>query len=310
MNTNDEPMPGADHGLEAPRFLRKLVFFPLTRLVIVAFLLATAFILRDVIANGILSLPMDAEALRALVLITTVSVIYLGYVRLIEGRRVRELALQKAPRELGLGVAIGAGMIVVIVALLWTLGLYHVVGLRSWSVLVTPLVATTATAYWEEIAFRGVLFRILEEGLGTWIAMTLSAALFGLLHLSGQNASLLGAITIAATAGVFLAGVYVLTRRLWLAIGAHYAVNVTQGPIFGLPVSGRERIGLMQGTLDGPELLTGGGFGIEASLITAVVGAAVAIYVVRRAYVERRFVDPLWNRRHELSNGGILAELR
>ncbi len=93
-------------------------------------------------------------------------------------------------------------------------------------------------------------------------------------------------------------------------MGAHYAVNLMQGPIFGLPVSGRDSNGLLHGTLDGPELLTGGGFGIEASVITAVLGATVAVYVVRRAHVERRFVGPLWKRRSEVSDGGILAQLQ
>ena len=295
---------------EAPSFLRKLVLFPLSRLVIAGVLLAAAFILRDVIANGVLALPDDAVALRALVLILAVSVAYVGYVRLIERREVRELAMRRAPQEIGLGMVVGAGIILATVVMLWILGSYHLVGMTSWSVLIVPLVVTAATAFWEEIAFRGVAFRILEEGVGTWVALALSAVLFGLLHFSNENASLFGAVTIAATAGLFLAGTYILTRRLWFAIGAHYAVNFTQGTVLGLPVSGRERTGLLRSTLDGPELLTGGAYGIEASLIMAVIGLAAASYVVRRGYTNGRFVGPLWTRRQDVSVGGIVSELR
>ena len=295
---------------EAPSFLRKLVLFPLSRLVIAGVLLAAAFILRDVIANGVLALPDDAVALRALVLILAVSVAYVGYVRLIERREVRELAMRRAPQEIGLGMVVGAGIILATVVMLWILGSYHLVGMTSWSVLIVPLVVTAATAFWEEIAFRGVAFRILEEGVGTWVALALSAVLFGLLHFSNENASLFGAVTIAATAGLFLAGTYILTRRLWFAIGAHYAVNFTQGTVLGLPVSGRERTGLLRSTLDGPELLTGGAYGIEASLIMAVIGLAAASYVVRRGYTNGRFVRPLWTRRQDVSVGGIVSELR
>ncbi|MGI8560250.1 MAG: CPBP family intramembrane glutamic endopeptidase [Luteimonas sp.] len=290
--------------------LRKLVLFPLTRLVIAGVLLAAAFILRDVIANGLLALPRDAAALRGLVLILAVSVAYVGHVRLIERREVRELAIRKAPWELGLGMAVGAGVITATVVMLWMLGSYRVIGMTSWSILIVPLVATAATAFWEEIAFRGVVFRILEEGLGTWGALAISAALFGLLHFGNENASLFGTVTITATAGIFLAGVYILTRRLWFSIGAHYAVNLTQGPVLGLPVSGRERTGLLQSALDGPDLLTGGAYGIEASLITAAIGLAVASYVVWRGYVKGRFVGPLWTRRQDLPHGGILSDLR
>jgi hypothetical protein len=290
--------------------LRTLVLFPLTRLVIAGVVLAAAFILRDVIVNGVLALPDDAVAWRALVLIVAVSVAYVGYVRLIERREVRELAIRRAPQEIGLGIVVGAGIILATVVILWILGSYHLVGMTSWSVLLIPLVATAATAFWEEIAFRGVAFRILEEGLGTWVALAVSAMLFGLLHFSNENASLFGAVTIAATGGLFLAGTYILTRRLWFAIGAHYAVNLTQGPVLGLPVSGRERTGLLHSTLDGPDLLTGGAYGIEASLMMAVIGLAAASYVVRRGYTNGRFVGPLWTRRQDVSVGGIVSELR
>lgn len=302
-----------DQGVDSTKsagLTRKVVLFPLTRLAVAGVFLATGFVLRDVIANGVLGLPRDAVASRAWILILAVSVTYVGYVRLVEGREVRELALRKAPLELGLGMAVGAGVVMATLVMLWVLGSFHVIGMTSWSVLVVPLVATAATAFWEELAFRGVVFRIFEEGLGTWAALAFSATLFGLVHVGNENASLLGAVTITATAGVFLAGVYILTRRLWFAIGTHYAVNLTQGPIFGLPVSGREHTGLVQSTLDGPELLTGGAYGIEASVITAIVGLAVASYVLRRGYAEGRFVGPLWTRRAGLSTGGILSEIR
>ncbi len=293
-----------------PGLARTILLFPLTRLVIAAVLLAAAFILRDVIANRLFALPQDAVALRGLVLICAVSLAYVGHVRLIERREVRELAIRKAPQEIGLGLAVGAGVITTTVAILWILGSYRVIGITSWSILLVPLVATAATAFWEEIAIRGIVFRMLEEGLGTWVALALSAALFGLLHVGNENASWLGTVTITATAGIVLAGVYILTRRLWVAIGAHYAVNLTQGPVFGLPVSGRERTGLLQSTLSGSDLLTGGAYGIEASLITAAIGLAVASYVVWRGYVNGRFVGPLWTRRQDLSHGGILSDLR
>jgi len=311
MKTEDTPaaaVQAADR--KTPGLLRKLVLFPLTRLLIAGVLLATAFILRDVIANGVLALPPDAAALRGLVLILAVSVVYVGHVKFIEGREVRELATGKAPQELGLGMLVGAGVITAAVVMLWILGSYRVVGMTSWSILIVPLVATAGTAFWEEIAFRGVLFRMLEEGLGTWVALALSAALFGLLHLGNENASLFGTVTITATAGILLAGLYVLTRRLWLSIGAHYAVNLTQGPVLGLPVSGRERTGLLQSTLGGPDWLTGGAYGVEASVVTAAVGLAVASYLAWRGYVNGRFVGPLWTRRQDLSNGGILPDLR
>ena len=158
-----------------------------------------------------------------------------------------------------------------------------------------------ATAYTEEIIIRGVLFRIVEEGAGTWIALIISAAVFGLLHFGNDNATVIGVLSISATAGLLLAGVYILTRRLWLAIGIHLAVNWTQAAIFGLPVSGKEKEGVLQGFLEGPELLTGGEFGLEASLLMLGAGSICAFFVLRSAYQNGSFMAPLWSEKRKTS---------
>ena len=58
-----------------------------------------------------------------------------------------------------------------------------------------------------------------------------------------------------------------VTRALWLPIGLHFAWNFFQGPVFGFPVSGTQTSTLLQLEPVGPELLTGGRFGPEASLV-------------------------------------------
>lgn len=298
------------HVRAAESLWRRVLCFPLTRLVLALLFVAAAFIGRDVIANALLSLSRDAVVARAAVTILCVYGGYVLYVQLVERRPVRELDPREAPKELAVGIAIGGGMITVVVGTLWALGYYRVEALGPSSILLAALVTTGATALWEELVFRGILFRILEEGLGTWLALLISAGAFGMLHLSNENASIMAALTIAGVAGVLLAGVYVLTRRLWVAIGAHYAVNLTQGPIFGLPVSGRERAGILDGVLDGPEFVTGGAFGLEASPVAAVLGLAVAIYIVRRAYCQGRFVSAMWSQTRNVEGGGVLPELR
>lgn len=313
MVREDDPTPAAEEAPpgEASPWWRKVLVFPLSRLLIALFLMAVAFIGRDVVASALLALPRDAEASRGVVTILCVYAAYVLHVRLIEGRPVRELHARPAPRELALGMAIGAGMITLVVGTLWALGAYRVEGVGSWDVLLVPLAAAAATAFWEEVVFRGVVFRIVEEGTGTWIALLVSAVAFGLVHLGNEHVTLRAVATTALVAGVFLGGVYVLTRRLWLAIGAHYAVNVFQGPIFGLPVSGHDRTGLLRGRLEGPELLTGGPYGIDGSIVTAVLGAVVAGYVVWRVYERGAFVAPLWqSERRGIETGGVLPELR
>jgi len=86
------------------------------------------------------------------------------------------------------------------------------------------------------------------------------------------------------------------TRNLWLAMGLHAGWNVTQGGVFGLPVSGFETRGLFKGALGGDPLLSGGSFGLEASLIAVIIvtlaGIAYVALAVRRGHV----VGPYWRK--------------
>ncbi|MGB5078440.1 MAG: CPBP family intramembrane glutamic endopeptidase, partial [Sphingorhabdus sp.] len=93
-----------------------------------------------------------------------------------------------------------------------------------------------------------------------------------------------------------LGAIYMLTRRLWAAIGLHMAWNFTQGGIFGVAVSGFETSGLLKPVMEGPDLLTGGAFGAEASLPAICLCTATGFYFLYRAYRSGRFVFPSWHR--------------
>ncbi len=121
--------------------------------------------------------------------------------------------------------------------------------------------------------------------------------LFGYLHLSNPNATLLGALGVAL-AGVLYAAGYMLTRNLWLVIGLHWSWNFFQGAIFGVPVSGQSLQGVpVSATIAGPELWTGGAFGPEAGLLAYSVNAIVSIAMLALAVRRGHIVTPRWMRR-------------
>jgi membrane protease YdiL (CAAX protease family) len=92
-----------------------------------------------------------------------------------------------------------------------------------------------------------------------------------------------------------------LTRNLWLPIGLHAAWNFTQGYLFGIPVSGVAEEGLVTSRLSGPELVTGGGFGLEASVIAFVLATGAGLAMVILAVRRRSVVLPPWKARTQLS---------
>jgi uncharacterized protein len=111
-------------------------------------------------------------------------------------------------------------MFALTIGILSVAGVYHVDGFNPWPVVIGAVTGAAIAAVLEEIIFRGIIFRITEESLGTWIALAISALIFGAVHLLNPHTSLQGAVAIVLEAGVFLAAAYVTRRRLWLVIGA------------------------------------------------------------------------------------------
>lgn len=202
---------------------------------------------------------------------------YRAYVAKIERRVPGELALAGAARETGIGLAWGAGLALAVIAVLAAAGVFHIVGSNSWTVLFKPMAEHVMVAVSEELLFRAMLLRILQQWLGTGKALAISAAIFALAHFPNDGASALG-LLITVAAGVMFGAAYLKTGRIWLAAGLHCAWNFVTGTVFSLPVSGGVAKGWLVARTSGPEWLGGGTYGIEASVVTllAVMAAAMA----------------------------------
>ena len=118
-------------------------------------------------------------------------------VRWSERRAPVEVAPTGALAAVGRGVLIGAGMCTAVMGTIALLGGYRVEGVGSVAGPVGLLGFMAAAAVTEEVLYRGILFRIVEEWTGTWTALVLTAVLFGLSHLLNPHADLWGAIAIA-----------------------------------------------------------------------------------------------------------------
>ena len=190
----------------------------------------------------------------------------------IEGREVTELSATRRRSELWRGVAGGFGLATVTIALLALVGGYRVTGWGSVSGALTVLGTMCAVAVTEEVLFRGIVLRLLQRRWGSGVALAASAVLFGLVHLTNPGATLAGAVAVAVEAGLMLGAAFLLTRRLWLPIGLHLGWNVTTVAIFGTVGSGSATSGsIVRSVGAGPDWLSGGSFGPEASVVAVVV---------------------------------------
>jgi membrane protease YdiL (CAAX protease family) len=210
---------------------------------------------------------------------------YHFYVRHIEKRRPTELAIPGMAGELGRGLLFGAGLVALTFGVLAALGVYQFSGVNALHiVLLLPLAELVLVGMAEEMMFRGILFGVTARALGSKAAIVISSLVFALAHLPNAGFSLLAIIALVAY-GVLQAALYMHTRRLWVCIGTHVGWNYCVSQVFSSTVSGHAATGgLLRGELAGNTVLTGGAFGVEASLVTILLIGAVASYVLRLAF--------------------------
>lgn len=301
---NDSPI-AFETPTDAAGWKRWLIYSALARIIIfTVVLIAVGFLtfaaLRALGWVGPMA-PADMKGWTQLIVrgVPTVAA-YLTLTRLVEHRWPGELAWRKLVPHMLIGIALGVTLLSVVIGVLWLAGSYHVLGTGGqvpWLTMI--LMVGLGAGISEEIVFRGVLFRIVEEGLGTWAALGVSALAFGAIHMGNPNATLWSSLAIAIEAGILFGLVYHVTRSLWFCIGLHAAWNVMEGPVFGTSVSGLPAQGWIKATLTGPDWLSGGHFGPEASVVTPACCLALAAIFLVIALRRGSIVAPAWVRRRD-----------
>jgi hypothetical protein len=261
--------------------------------VVLIYLYLSCFFFRGTFAQGPLKGLVASLVAGAIMLM-----VYAFLVQRVEGRPVKELAPRPMAGELGLGLLAGFGLYTLCVLILMALGNYRIDGHRDWLILLAGLATPLATAVYEELWFRGVIFRLTQEWFGTWLAVVISSLIFGFVHWDAAGATLQGLVSISLWAGLLLCATYVLTGRLWLGIGLHAAWNYTQGSVYSGSVSGNAAPdGFFKSTLQGSEWLTGGSFGMEASVVALLVCGTAGALLMAKAVQRDLIVPPPWKRR-------------
>jgi membrane protease YdiL (CAAX protease family) len=287
---------------DTPRWKRWLVLSPVARIVffVAMFLLlgySFAILLPDAKSNAVV-IGSLAHIRTYLVTFTLPAVLaYVLLVRLVERRPVTELAWRRIFPDSLLGIVAGLLLFSVVVGVLYLSGCYHIIGTDPGAQWLPALLMTGLGAgIGEEVICRGVLFRIIEEGLGTWAALIVSALLFGAAHIANPGATLWSSCAIAIEAGLLFGLIYHVTRSLPLCMGVHAAWNFAQGTIYGIPVSGFKADGWLVSTRSGPDWLSGGVFGAEASVVALGLCSLCTLALLLVALKRGSIIQPSWRR--------------
>ena len=173
------------------------------------------------------------------------------------------------------GVLIGA-LLMILPALILYLG-----GWVKWEsqpinmkLLLTATAVFVSVAVAEEFLFRGFVFQRLISSIGVWAAQLIMAGYFLLIHINNPGMS--GTIKLLASMNIFIASLlfgfaFIKTRSLAMPLGIHFMANWVQGTLLGFGVSGNDEAGIFKPQFTAaPQWLTGGAFGLEASIFGLV----------------------------------------
>ena len=200
------------------------------------------------------------------------------------------LSFRGKMRMMGIGWAVAAVNFLAIIVCLFLCGYYRIVTVEfdvasqlSWLSLFL-LVGVV-----EEVVFRGILFRLITDKWNIAVGLTTSSLLFGLAHLGNPGATLWAALAIALASGWLFGMAYAYHQTIWVPIGMHWAWNYLEGGVFGCAVSGTplDYRPLITPGISGSDILTGGAFGPEASIICVALGIVLSI-VYTVLYIKKK----------------------
>jgi len=280
----------------------KILHFPLTKIIIGIVVVTGVYAGSQFYLNELLKQRPIAEELRNLIIrfvsAALVILVYILLYRSYEERKITELSTKGIGKHLGVGILLGVVLQSLTILVIYLSGGFTVVSINTILLVVPALTLSFSTAIFEEVFFRGIIFRITEEKLGSYLALLISALIFGALHLANPNSSLVVAIGLAIQAGLLLAVAYIYTRNLWFPIAIHFAWNFTQAGIFGAAVSGNAlEESLLTTRIEGASWITGGSFGPEGSIQATLFCLVPTVVLLILSRKQNKLINPYWRKR-------------
>ncbi|MFT5885419.1 MAG: membrane protease YdiL (CAAX protease family) [Arcticibacterium sp.] len=282
-------------------FGQKILHFPLTKIIIGLIVCGAIVGIGETLISNLLHLTnidtVFKNLIKGIVLVMLAIVSYTFLFKFYEKRVITEFSKKGIIKNLAIGLFLGALLQSLTILVIYLKGGYSVVSVNPILFILPALTMGITSAIIEEIFFRGIIFRIPEQKLGSYISLLISALIFGALHISNPNSSISAGIGLAIQAGLLLGAAYIYSKNLWFPIAIHFAWNFTQSAIFGASVSGRSiSKTLITSKIEGAEWFTGGQFGPEGSIQATVFCLIATIILLVLSHKEGKIVKPYWMR--------------
>jgi len=276
----------------------RIFYFPLTRIIIGLIACAAAVKIGQTIFDKLLDRISISHENKILLSVLVVAIIvlsvYINLYRYYEKRKIAELSTKKLPKYLATGILLGFVLQSLTIGVIYLNKGFSVISVNSVAYVIPSLAMVTA-AILEEVLFRGIIFRITEEKLGSYMAPAISALIFGAIHLVNPNSTLVSGLAVAIEAGLLLGAAYIYTRNLWFPIAIHFAWNFTQSGIYGASTSGHAITkSLLTTKIGGSQMISGGQFGPEGSVQALIFCLVATIILLVLSHRQNKIIKPYW----------------
>jgi len=276
--------------------------FPLSRIIIIFLFFAPILIVNSVVVMQVienLEEPMATyvDMARLLITIPLIILSYRFYCRIFEKRDAVEVSYPGAFRQWGTGAIVATSLVLTFVILIALLGEFHIISFRSPLKLFNNFLMFSTGSLIQEMILLCVIYRLIEELAGSWVSLVSSLLIFAGVHLFNE-AETLGSVFMLMLSGLILLAPFILTRRIWVSWGFHAAWNFMQAGVFGMANSGILFEGWLVTEISGPEWITGGAVGLEATYLSVGIDFLIGVVILKVAINAGKLVAPGWKTGH------------
>lgn len=273
--------------------IKKIVDFPITKIFLGITVCFSLFVgIQNFVSKPLFySFTEDKNIADPLIHVVSVLVLLSSYYflfRWYDKRDIKELSIQYLPKEMFGGFIIGFSAISLSILILYFLGYYHIVNINPEHYSLKLFMTLVVAALIEDLFTRGLVLRELENWLGTNIAI-LIIMLIETYHIFNPNTTSFS-FFVSLCWGFTMSMLFVYTKRVWLPFFFHLGWNFAQ-PFYGSNLTGLDDMGkIIHSKFEGPVLFTGGGIGIEDSIITVFILFLIGMFLFHRSKKEGKTI--------------------
>ena len=252
--------------------IKSVLYFPITKIIIgivvcfSIFVLIQNFVLKPFFYSFIEDKNIANPIIHCVSFIVLLAAYYYLF-RLYDKRKITELSIKYLFKEMFGGFFFGFFTISLSIFILYILGYYQAISISTDHYSIKFFTVLMFAALVEDLFHRGLIVRVCENWLGTNLTLVIAMLVELQLHIYNPNTNLFS-LSLYLIWGFTMGMMFIYTKRIWLPFFFHLGWNFSQ-PFYGSNLSGLSDMGsIIQSKFNGPELLTGGAFGIENSIIT------------------------------------------